>query len=250
MSESGTIRAQIDVDASRAWLGRVGGRPAVRSGAVMRRIGLWSFVAVLAGCSGDGAAPSTAAGTVAVGELPGTLPAPRTTTTASTTPATTAVPAPTVLATSLAALFDGATAPPPPMAPIADDSGRLQMLVPADWGDRRTTPSVAASTDLAAFLDGYDAPGTTAVVVDELPVEALRAYDFAEDCEPAGEGGYETERLEGEYRAWRRCGGTGTSIVAVAAETGGGDTVVVLAQLLGPGDLAALDATLASIAVT
>ena len=156
---------------------------------------------------------------------PGTLPAPSTTTTASTTPATTAVPAPTVLATSLAALFDGATAPAPPMVPIADDSGRLQMLVPADWGDRRTAPSVAASTDLAAFLDGYDAPGTTAVVVDESPVEALRAYDFGEDCEPVGEGGYETERLEGEYRAWRRCGGTGTSIVAVAAETDGGDTI-------------------------
>ncbi len=159
------------------------------------------------------------------------------------------MPAPTVLATSLAALFDGATAPAPPMEPIADDSGRLQMLVPADWGDRRTTPSVAASTDLAAFLDGYDAPGTTAVVVDESPVEALRAYDFGEDCEPAGEGGYEIERLEGEYRAWRRCGGTGTSIVAVAAETDGGDTVVVLAQLLGPADLAALDVTLASSSV-
>ena len=54
----------------------------------------------------------------------------------------------------------------------------------------------------------------------------------------------------GEYRAWRRCGGTDTAIVAVAAETDGGDTVVVLAQLLGPADLAALDATLASINVT
>ena len=218
----------------------------------MRRIGLWSFgvVAGLAGCAGDEAAPSTAAGTIAVGQLPGTLPAPSTTTTDPPAPTTTTVPAPTVLATSLAALFDGATAPAPPMGPIADDSGRLQMLVPADWSDRRTTPSVAASTDLVAFLDGYDAPGTTAVVVDESPVEALEAYDFGEDCEPVGQGSYEIERLAGEYRAWRRCGGTGTSIVAVAAETDGGDTVVVLAQLLGPADLAALDATLASIDVT
>jgi hypothetical protein len=216
----------------------------------MRPLALLAALTVLAGCSGGGAASSSnVAGTVAVGELPGTLPAPSTTSTTSTT-TTTTVPAATVLATSLAALFDGATAPAPPMDPIADDTGRLQMLVPVEWKDRRTAPSVAASTDLVAFLDGYDAPGTTAVVVDESPVEALGAYEFGEDCEPLEPGAYETERLAGEYRAWRRCGGTGTAIVAVAAEAGGGDTVVVLAQLLGPADLAALDVTLGSIALS
>ncbi len=217
----------------------------------MRRLAL--LAVLLAGCSGDGTASSSnEAGTVAVGDLPGTLPAPSTTTTTSTTLAatTTTEPPPTVLATSLAALFDGATAPAPPMEPIADDTGRLHLLVPVEWTDRRTAPSIAASTDLVGFLDGYDAPGTTAVVVDESPAEALQAYEFGADCEPLEPGDYESEQLVGEYRAWRRCGGTGTAIVAVAAETDDGDTVVVLSQLLGPADLAALDLTLGSVAVS
>jgi hypothetical protein len=215
----------------------------------MRRIGPLSLgvIALLAGCSsGDGASAPSAA-TIAVGDLPGTLPPRSTTTTSTEPPATTVLTPPTVLAAELAELVGSAPAAAPPMDVVA--GGRLHIQVPVEWSDRRTEPSIAASTDLAAFLDGYGAPGLTAVLVREAPAEALRAYEFSEDCEPLREGGYRTERLEGVYRSWRACGGTGTGIVAVAAETGG-ETVLVLAQVVGGADLAAVDAALAGVEVT
>ena len=220
----------------------------------MRRLALLAVLAVLAGCDGDEASSSSgAAGTVAIGELPAPLPTSSTTSTTTTTAPTTTTSLPdasTVLAVELPELFDGATAPAPPMEPVVDDTGQLEILVPAEWTDRRTAPSIAASTDLSAFLDGYEAPGTTGVVVEDSPTVALRAYDFGEDCERVKQGRYETEHLDGRYRAWRGCGGTGTAIVTVGVETDEGTTVVVLAQLLGPADLAALDLTLESISVS
>ena len=229
----------------------------------MRRLVLWSLAA-LAACSNGGGDASTATGTVAVGELPATMPGPSTTTTTTTTtdvPPTSAPSDPTtVLADELVALFDGATAPAPPMDLVRDDSGRLHLQVPAEWQDRRTAPtvegggidapSIAASPDVEGFLDGYDVAGTTAVVVDEAPAAAVAPYRFDEDCEPMRRGAYRGEQLDGVYRSWRACGGTGTAIVAVAGETDDGDTVLVLAQLIGPADLAALDATLGSVRVS
>ena len=47
---------------------------------------------------------------------------------------------------------------------------------------------------------------------------------------------------------WRDCGETATSIVTVAVRpTGGDETVLLLAQVLAPSDLAALDQALATL---
>ena len=62
---------------------------------------------------------------------------------------------------------------------LRDDSGRLRLDVPREWSQHRTeparfadgseAPSLAASPDLTAFLDGYATPGMTALVVADDP---------------------------------------------------------------------------------
>ena len=210
----------------------------------MRRLAVLAVLAVLVGCNGDEASSSSAAaGTVAIGELPGTLPTSSTSSTTAPPTTTTTLPGDsTVLAVELAALFDGATAPAPAMEPVADDTGQLSIAVPIEWTDRRTAPSIAASTDLARLprrlrgagddrrhRRGFTCAGAAGVRLRR----GLRAggagplRDRAPRRRSTGPGG--------------SCGGTGTAIVTVGVETDDGTTVVVLAQLLGPADLAALD---------
>lgn len=141
---------------------------------------------------------------------------------------------------------------------VVDDTRRLRLVVPREWVDRDTEPSaladgsaaphVAASRNLTRFLDGYDEAGLTAVVVSAAPDRALDAYDFDEDCASDGRATLVNDRLTGSYEVWRACGGTTTSIVAVAVRPdGAGDTVLLLAQISEPRDAAALDAALASL---
>jgi hypothetical protein len=131
------------------------------------------------------------------------------------------------------------------------------MAVPDAWGDRRTdpaplpddgrAPSIAAAADQTAFLDGYGEPGLTAVIVDTPPAQALAAYAF-DDCTSTGRRPFATARLRGYYEAWQDCAGSGSSIVTVAARQAGVDgTVLVLAQIAAPEDLAALDQALATL---
>jgi hypothetical protein len=130
--------------------------------------------------------------------------------------------------------------------------------VPRAWTDRRTepavladgseTPSLSAAPDLTSFLDGYDAPGLTAVVVAEGPAAALEAYSFDEDCLNHRRGPYRDAGLEGRYEVWESCGGTLNDIVTIAVRpAGAGESVLLLVQLVGPEDLVALDAAVASL---
>jgi hypothetical protein len=234
----------------------------------MRRIAPLLLVAavplapMLVACD-DGAAPPAGGGTVAVGSLPEALPvpssAPPPTGSVDTSVPPTTTPASTVLATELAGLVGGEPAPAPPTDVMVDDTGRLRLAVPEQWSDRRTNPSpladgeeapyVAAAPDQAAFLDGFGEPGLTAVVLTTPPAQALDAYSFA-DCTSEGRRPYRSERLTGVYEAWRDCGERRSAIVTAAVRQGSGDTVLVLAQVVDPSDLAALDAALASLRVS
>jgi hypothetical protein len=133
----------------------------------------------------------------------------------------------------------------------------LRLEVPEAWSDRRTSPSpltegaeapaLAAAADQTKFLDGYGSPGLTAVVVDAAPSAALDAYGFA-DCDGGGRTRFRTDRLTGVYEVWRDCRETATSIVTVAVRPARSDeTVLLLAQVLTPSDLAALDHALATL---
>jgi hypothetical protein len=220
----------------------------------------------------DGAATPPGSATVAVGTLADTAPASTVEATVdSAAPtdsvaepattdaqrATTTTAPPTQLGAALADLFAGKQADAPPSDVVVDDTGRLRVEVPEGWSDRRTAPSpltegaeapsLAAATDQTKFLDGYGAPGLTAVVVDAAPAGALDAYTFA-DCADGGRAAFRTARLTGMYEVWRDCRDTATSIVTVAVRPSRGDeTVLLLAQVLTPSDLAALDHALATL---
>jgi len=159
------------------------------------------------------------------------------------------------LGDALADLFDGQRADAPPSDVVVDDTGRLRVEVPEQWSDRRTSPltegaevpALTAAADQTKFLDGYGAPGLTAVVVGATPADALNAYTFA-DCDDGGRTPLRAPRLTGLYGVWRDCGETATSIVTVAVRPQGNDeTVLLLAQVLTPSDLAALDRALATL---
>ena len=233
-------------------------------------------LAVLA-CDDGGGADPIASGTVAIGSLVATpaSSAPSSTessdSTESTDPtdsteptdstdaerATTTTAPPTRLADDLADLFAGTPAADPPSDAVVDDTERLRIAVPTAWTDRRTAPSpladgaeapsLTAALDQTKFLDGYGAPGLTAVVVAARPAAALDAYAFG-DCDDGGRTPFRTARLSGLYEVWRECGETATSIVTVAVRpTGSDETVLLLAQVLAPSDLAALDQALATL---
>ena len=128
---------------------------------------------------------------------------------------------------------DGVVRPPHAPSPLADGAA---------------APSLDRGADQTKFLDGYGAPGLTAVVVDATPAAAFDAYAFA-DCDDGGRTPFRTDRLSGLYEVWRECGETATSIVTVAVRpTRGDETVLLLAQVLAPSDLAALDQALATLA--
>ena len=173
---------------------------------------------------------------------------------------TTPAPAPT----SIVELLDGIVedAPPASLATttLTDDTGRLRMDVPEEWSDRRTepsrladgtdTPALAASPDLTAFLDGFETPGITALVVADTPRGALGAYAFGESCTAGRSGSYQDDDRRGQYLVWESCGGTINDIVTLAVrEPGADESVLLLVQVVGAADVVALDLALDSLAL-
>lgn len=216
---------------------------------------------MVAGCGDDDSGTAATPATVALGGLPESLPTvPVAATTEPTQPEPVASSAPSESgATSFAVELD-AVGEPPPSRTITDDTGRLRVTVPRDWDERRTEPatdgdgaempSLSAAPDMTEFLDGYEAPGLTALVADDSPEDALDTYDFREDCVATGREPFVGDDVEGVYEIWRDCGGTDTDIVTIAVQPDGADqTVLVLAQLVEPTDAAALDHALATLSL-
>jgi hypothetical protein len=257
----------------------------------MRRIlvALGLLVATTA-CAPDAEPPAAPRETVPVGRLPGALPsAPGTSAAPSgastVAPGTVAETAPgssspprgdgtgegTAPATTARAAVDAGTSfavevgglarelVPPPSQLLVDDTGRVELAVPAAWTDVRTVParangrvvpSLSAAPDMTAFLDGFGAPGVTAVVVDGDPDEALDTYDFHEECVAGGRAPFRSAGREGAYDVWWQCGGTDTDIVTVAVRPpGSSSTVLLLAQLVDPADAVVLDHALATLTI-
>jgi hypothetical protein len=237
------------------------------------------LAALAVGCD-DGAPPVASRETVAVGTLPAELPTTSAGTAVGTTvdtepddPTTTDDPTPTTSRDAgdptaptdpapptpgsqpaietrfvevLDGLVEGDIPPRVETTTLRDDTGRLRIAVPAGG----ETPSLAASPDLTSFLDGYETPGLTALVVDADPQDALGAYTFAGDCSSGRRGDYVGDGSAGRWEVWESCGGTFNDIVTLAVRpTGADETVLLLVQLVDPADLAALDAAVASLSL-
>ena len=138
--------------------------------------------------------------------------------------------------------------------PVTDDSGVLQVEVPAEWADVQGSamvlddgseyPQIIASTDLASYTQTYDVPGVEFVAVvggGVTTTDMLDALTPAE-CTSAGRQPYDDGLYAGEMEFFEGCAGGGTQVVTIAAQPAGGEFMAILrVQIVSDADVEALD---------
>lgn len=140
---------------------------------------------------------------------------------------------------------------------ITDDSGQLQVEVPAEWSQVQGTPlvladgtelgpQIIAAGDLQVYASSYNVPGmefaATASSAEFTTTSLLDAVGPSAECTSAGREPYDDGLYTGEMELWQSCGGTGTQVVTIAAEPAGGEFIAVLfVQIVSEADLEALD---------
>lgn len=112
---------------------------------------------------------------------------------------------------------------------VTDDSGSIVVDVPIEWtevdgsplvlDDGTPLPDVAASSDLVAFNQTYNAPGVEIAATDTGVIDVPTAMtQFApQDCSSAGSEPYDDPMFEGEISFYTDCAGTDTIYVLLAA---------------------------------
>lgn len=128
-------------------------------------------------------------------------------------------------------------------AVVSDDSGAVSMEVPAEWSDVdggsqdfsgvTADAAVTASTDVAAWREGYEEPGASMIASRELasqytPEELLDANDFSEGCQDTAREPYDDGSYAGFVDAYTGCGESGNELVVVAATPPSGEYMLVL----------------------
>lgn len=140
---------------------------------------------------------------------------------------------------------------------ISDDSGMLEVEVPAEWSDVQGTPlvlddgteigpQIIAAANLQQYSGRYDVPGMefAAAGSDQgfTTTALLDAVGPSADCTSAGRDQYDDGLYSGEMEVWQSCGGTNAQVVTIAAQPAGGEFIVVLfVQVVSQADLDALD---------
>lgn len=143
---------------------------------------------------------------------------------------------------------------------VSDDTGAIQVEVPARWTDvdgdalEGVIPAVAASPDLAALEGGWDTPGVVVAATSELPGgdsdTLLDEFSQEESCTSTGREDYDDGAYKGRYELWSECDGTETSILTIVAEPEDQSFVVfVLIQIVSDADLDATDRIIESFSV-
>ncbi len=145
---------------------------------------------------------------------------------------------------------------------VTDDTGTIVISVPVEWSDRTTepldfegttVPQIAASSDMDAFLNGFDEPGLIFLAFDgafetDLLLDAVSCPD---DCTDDGVFDYEDPVFTGQYQLWLDCGGGSSDIVVLAAQSNDESaTVMVATQIFSDADLDALDQALNTFNLT
>lgn len=140
---------------------------------------------------------------------------------------------------------------------VQDDTGTIAMSVPADWNDTQGAawlingveygPSITASTDIQAWVDGWATPGVFFGASSDLRAEydvnsLLDAGDFSSVCTYDGRYDYEDPLYVGVYDLYVECGGEGSTFIQLAAEPADGAFIMLLQiVLVSEADLEALD---------
>lgn len=135
---------------------------------------------------------------------------------------------------------------------VSDDSGAINVELPAEWTDIDGSenpsfgPSLYASTNITGFLESWDSPGviievTNARTAADIDV-TLDEYSFSESCTFEGRSPYSDPLYTGSLDTWTNCGGTGTLMIVVAVSPPDGASLIrVLIQVVSERDLEAAD---------
>jgi len=137
--------------------------------------------------------------------------------------------------------------------PVNDDSGTLQVEVPAEWSDVQGAaltlddgtelPQILASTDLQAYSSSYGVPGMefVAIVGGGATTSDMLDTIGPSDCTSSGRQPYDDGLYTGEMEGWS-CAGGAAQVVTIAAEPAGKEFMaVLLVQIVSEADLEALD---------
>jgi hypothetical protein len=144
-----------------------------------------------------------------------------------------------------------------------DASGVLAAEVPTPWGDVQTTgiagddgttyPQIVAAPDIAAYLQGFDAPGES-VTVDATGATTVEAWlassDLSAECASDGPARFDDGVFRGSLQVWHGCGAASGVVAVVAVRPAGNPlSLRVVVQAATTADLAVVDHTLETFTV-
>lgn len=231
------------VGATQSWTNCGGGSAQIVQFAARSADGTFGVYAQIQTVAPDD--PATAMVLGSVGLVPGATMAP---------PTTVAAPVPTVGPADPTLV---SFAVPTDALRVVDDTGRYALSVPATWIDTTTfadgnddgsnRPSIDAAPDMDAYIDRWDAPGLSSVLlpyVDPTIYLTNRTYG---SCTDGGLRPVATATHSGLIHTWTGCGGTATRIIEVAIAPADLSSTFVLYVQLVDADNTALAVGLASL---
>ena len=117
------------------------------------------------------------------------------------------------------------------------------------------SPHISASADLPGYVETWGVPGITMIVVPRTDagttsvlLDALDAsIGYTTSCLPGVSEPYSDGRFGGEIRVWIDCGGTGSVVIAVAADDGGDVFYLAVVQAAFEDDLTVLERALSTV---
>jgi hypothetical protein len=186
-----------------------------------------------------GAAPGSAHD-VAKTTIPGTVPA-------TTGPAT--VPATTVPAEAVPAGF----------VRVTDDTGRISIVVPAQWTDLELGPAmsnvglerpkIVAAPDIDAMNAAWTTPGVWFGLVPAPadPSAWLQAYGSASQCAQGGAEAFDNGQFAGVKQTWVNCGGGTAARIQLAGRSADGSVGIYLQLQAVSADDPAIATVLSSV---
>jgi serine protease Do len=140
---------------------------------------------------------------------------------------------------------------------VNDDSGALEVEIPAVWADidgspwvsddQELGPGISAAADLEAFNQSWAEPGmfffASKDLVQEMnEAEMLDAFDYSGDCTFDERVEYSDPVYTGYYDIWSDCGGIGTVLLVLSAAPEARDHLAVVGvQIVSDADIDALD---------
>jgi serine protease Do len=148
---------------------------------------------------------------------------------------------------------------------VNDDSGTLEVEIPAAWADidgapwesdgEELGPGISAAADLQAFDESWAEPGMFFIAFRELAqemneTELLDIFEYSEECTFDERVEYSDSVYTGFYDVWSDCGGQGTLLVVLAAAPEARDHLALVGvQIVTDADIEALDHILNSFIV-